>query len=92
MFNCSLCKFKTEYPSEWKRHINLTKHQKLIKSNKNIFKEEYEKNKKLMCDMENDKQQNKKLKIQEKINKIEIKMNKLEEELKALKEDLSSMT
>ena len=92
MFNCSLCKFKSDYPSDWKRHINLTKHQKLIISNKNIYKEEHEKNKKLMRDMENDKQQDKRLKIQEKINKLnklqedtKYKLNKLEEELSSMK-------
>ena len=55
MFECSLCKFKTDYPSEWKRHINLTKHQKLIRTNKNIYKEEHEKNKTLMCDIKTNK-------------------------------------
>ena len=43
MFECSLCKFKTDYPSEWKRHIN--KHQKLIRTNKTLYKEEHDKNK-----------------------------------------------
>ena len=75
MFGCSLCKFKTDYPSEWKRHINLTKHQKLIRANKNIYKEEHEKNKTLMYNI--------------KRNKLEIKINKLEEELKILKEELN---
>ena len=74
MFECSLCKFKTDYPSEWKRHINLTKHQKLIRTNKNLYKEEHDKNKNLLYDL--------------KRNKLEIKINKLEEELNVLKEEL----
>ena len=51
MFECSLCKFKTDYPSEWKRHINLTKHQNLIRTNKNLYKEEHDKNKNLLDDL-----------------------------------------
>ena len=78
MFECSLCKFKTDYPSEWKRHINLTKHQKLIRTNKNLYKEEHDKNKNLLYDL--------------KRNKLEIKINKLEEELNVLKQELKEYT
>jgi len=78
MFECSLCKFKTDYPSEWKRHINLTKHQKLIRTNKTLYKEEHDKNKNLLDYL--------------KRNKMKSKINKLEEELNVLKEELKQYT
>ena len=78
MFECSLCKFKTDYPSEWKRHINLTKHQKLIRTNKNLYKEEHDKNKNLLDYL--------------KRNKLKSKINKLEEEFSILKEELKEYT
>ena len=78
MCECSLCKFKTDYPSEKKRHINLTKHQKSIRTNKNLYKEEHDKNKNLLDDL--------------KISKLKSKINKLEEELSILKEELKEYT
>ena len=75
MFECSLCKFKTDYPSEWKRHINLTKHQKLTRTNKNLYKEEHDKNKNLLDDL-------KKIYLKSKINKLEEELSILKEELK----------
>jgi hypothetical protein len=78
MFECSLCKCQTDYPSEWKRHIYLTKHQKLIRTKKNLYKEEHDKNNYLLYDL--------------KINKLDIEINKLEEELNVLKEELKEYT
>ena len=78
MFECSLCKFKTDHPSEWKRHINSTKHQKSIRTNKNLYKEVHDKNKNLVYDL--------------KRNKLKSKINKLEEELSMLKEKLKVYT
>ena len=78
MFECSLCKFKTDYLSEWKRHYNLTKHQKSIRSNRNLYKELHDNNKNLLYDL--------------KRNKLEMKINKLEEELNVLKEELKEYT
>ena len=78
MFECSLCKFKTDYLSEWKRHINLTKRQKLIRTNKNLYKEEHDKNKNLLYVL--------------KRNELEIEINKFEEELNVLKEELKEYT
>jgi hypothetical protein len=72
MFECSLYKFKTDYPSEWKRDINLTKHQNFIRTNTNLYKEEHDKNKNLLYDL--------------KRNKLKSKINKLKEELSILKE------
>ena len=72
MLECSLCKFKTDYPSE------LTKHQKLIRTNKNLYKEEHDKNKNLLDYL--------------KRNKLKSKINKLEEELSILKEELEEYT
>ena len=78
MFECSLCKLKTDYPTEWKRNINLTKHQKSIRTNNNLYKEEHDKNKNTLDDL--------------KINKLKSKINKLEEELRILKEELKVYT
>ena len=78
MFECTLCKFKTDYPSEWKRHINLTKHQKLIRTNTNLYKEEQDKNKNLLNGL--------------KRNKLKSKITKLEEELNVLKEEFKVYT
>jgi hypothetical protein len=38
-----------------KKNINLTKHQKLIRKNKNLYEEKHEKNKNLMYDMKRNK-------------------------------------
>ena len=78
MFTCSLCKFKTNYPSEWKRHINLTKHQKIVRKNKEVANEEHIKNTNLLLGL--------------KRNKILVKLNKLEAEMLELKEDLKGLT
>ena len=77
MFECSLCKFKTDHPSEWKRHINLTKHQKLIRTNKNLYKEEHDKNNNLLYDLKRNK-----LKI--KINKIGRRVERIERRIKRI--------
>jgi len=73
-----LCKLKTNYASEWKRHINLLKHQKLARKNKELFKEEHIKNKAILLDI--------------KKNKVIVKINKLEAELLELKEELEGLT
>jgi len=78
MFTCSLCKFKTNYVSEWNRHTNLTKHQKLARKNKELSKEESIKNKTLLLDI--------------KKNKLIVKINKLKAETLELEEDLAGLT
>jgi len=78
MFTCSLCKFKTNYASEWNRHINLTKHQKIVRKNKEVANEEHIKNTNLLLGL--------------KRNKILVKLNKLEAEMLELKEDLKGLT
>jgi hypothetical protein len=78
MFTCSLCKLKTNYPSEWKRHINLTKHQKIVRKNKEFAKEEHDKNTNLLLDI--------------KRNKVIVKIIKLEAQVRELKEDLEGLT
>ena len=77
MFTCSLCKLKTNYPSEWNRHINLTKHQKIVKKNKELAKEEHIKNTNLLLDI--------------KRNKVIVKIIKLSAELRELKEELEGL-
>ena len=51
---------------------------KLIRTNKNLYKEEHDKNKNLLYDL--------------KRNKLKSKINKLEEELSILKEELKVCT
>ena len=76
--NVDYASLKRITPSEWKRHINLTKHQKLIRTNKNLYKEEHDKNKNLLDYL--------------KRNKLKSKINKVEEELSILKEELKEYT
>jgi hypothetical protein len=78
MFTCSLCKLKTNYPSEWKRHINLTKHQKIVKKNKELAKEEHDKNTNLLLGL--------------KRNKVIVKIIRLNAQLLELKEELEGLT
>jgi len=78
MFTCSLCKFKTNYASEWNRHINLTKHQKIVRKNKEVANEEHIKNTNLLLGL--------------KRNKAIVKINKLEAELLELKEYIEGLT
>ena len=94
MFKCSICKFQDDYPSLWKRHVNSTSHQKLtlMKENKLICKEENKINLQRIHDMEKDKLQENKLKIQEKINKLSQLQEETKYKLDKLQEQLTNMT
>ena len=61
-----------------KAYQYLTKHKKLIRTNKNLYKEKHDKNKNLLDYL--------------KRNKLKSKINKLEEELSILKEELKEYT
>jgi hypothetical protein len=95
MFECLLCNVKTKYPSEWKRHINLLKHQKLARKNKELSKEEHNKNTNIMLQSKKNKLNLKITRLNGQIldllNKTNLKVSILEEELLELNKELHGL-